>query len=264
LEKMPALQDKLGELVTELQRIDARVAAAQAHVAALPSAPTVSSEPVAAPFKPAAKMTPIMDGPKPAPKPAPAPASVPALKIPPASAMPTKPVVEAPPVPAPVPASAPSATPAPAVKAPVATPAVAPQSTPATTPVPATAPTSMPAASAPKPATPTLLAVRVASDADKTRLVLDTSEKVTYQYDLDNLEKILMIDVATPAVSAVANAVLTNTPLIASYTAQSVPGGKTRLIVQLSQPIQVVNASVLPPNGDKGDRIVFDLAPFTP
>lgn len=278
LEKMPALQDKLGELVTELQRIDARVAAAQAHIQALPPTPPTSVVPLDAPFKPMPKMAPIVE---PAPKPiTKAPVTKPTVVPPPAVKTvvttatpvpaiapltpPTAPIITTPAAPTPaayparpslaqVPVTAPVVTSVPASAAPVST-------TPVSAVSPKPEPTA-PVAPAGAPASQVLQQIRIAGDQDKTRLVLDVSSKSVFTYDLDNKEKVLMIDVAVPNSTAVSNATLQQVPLVGSYNVQSIEGGKTRVIVQLTEAVKILATSSLPPIGDKGERIVIDLAP---
>lgn len=228
LEKMPALQDKLGELVDELQRIDARVAAAQAHVETLPPT-TAVVEPMPAPFKPA-KMTPIVE---------PAPVKVTAKPAPVKTIEPLKKPVE-------VASSLAKAEPAPV--APVAA-AKGEETKPAPVVAAPTADVSV----------PTLQHIRVGDDAGKTRLVLDMNKKVPYTYDLDNTEKILIIDVDAHAVSAVKSATFDKSPLISSYAAEVGSDGKARVVLQLRRAVKVMATSTLPPNGDKGDRVVIDL-----
>lgn len=228
LEKMPALQDKLGQLVDELQRIDARVASAQAHVDALP--PVTSGESsVPAPFK-SVKMAPIID---PAPKP------VVKTVMPKAVEPMKKPVDSA------------SAVVVPESKGDEVKPSASAPDSSKVQPAPAVGPDSS--------GVPTLHHIRIGEDADKTRLVLDLNKKVPYTYDLDNTEKILVIDVDARNVSAVKSAQFEKSPLISSYMADVGTDGKARVVLQLRRAVKVLSTSTLPPNGDKGDRVVIDL-----
>lgn len=290
LEKMPALQDKLGELVTELQRIDARVAAAQEHVEALPpaTAPVTTTRTVTAKPEPASMAPMRASPPEPMVKPAPAKGLVTTSAAPTPAEKPSTPKI--------IPEKAPAKTAEPvtptakpeAAAAKVETPKMAPapaaaMTAPAPTPAPVTttvttsvsttaAPAPMPTPAVAEPtmttATPLQAAkieqVRVGDYPDKTRLVLDVSRKVPFTTDLDNAEKILIIDLDAPDFAAPAGASFATSPLVASYTAQAVAGGKSRLIVQLREPIVVARTQSLPPNGEKGERIVLDLTKANP
>lgn len=227
LEKMPALQDKLGELVAELQRIDARVAAAQVHVNALPE-PAVMAKPVSA-------AKPVVE---PQVKPTPA-----------------KPTSVSTSADAPMPAQKPKIIPE------KAAPKLAPVSEPvqSSISVDTEKSTSVPLSASSSSAPATLKEVRIGDYPDKTRIVLDVTRKVPFTYDLDNSEKILIIDLDTPEFAAAAGMSFAKSPLVASYTAQAVTDGKSRLILQLRDAVDVAKTQALPPNGDKGDRIVIDL-----
>lgn len=203
LEKMPALQSKLGELVTELQRIDARVASAKAHADTL-VVPEEKPETQAA-MTLVPPPAPVEPGTKPA---------APASKA--SKAIPMKPILDE----------------KPKVK---------------------------PASKAePSKKTAAVTGVRVGNDADKTRLVLDTVTKTSFTYDLDNTEKILIVDLSAPDFTAPMTAEFAKSPLIAAYTAQK-NNDQYRLVLQLRTPVKVAGAQNLNPNGDKGDRIVIDL-----
>lgn len=102
--------------------------------------------------------------------------------------------------------------------------------------------------------------VRVGDYPDKTRIVLDLTQKAAYTYDLDNVEKLLIVEVDASAWTAAAGADFAKSPIVASYTAQATDNGKYRLILQLRQAVNVLRSQALPSNGDKGDRIVLDLA----
>lgn len=231
LEKMPALQDKLSELVTELQKIDARVAAAQGQIQNLPT-PVVAT-PAPAPVKPyeRAMPPPVTSVPEPVAKPA-APKGLVAVPV--------------------------TAAPTPAAKP--ATRKVIPEKAAA----PAPAAKADPAPAAQHNGQAAVRQIRVGDDADKTRVVLDLSRKVPFIYDLDNAEKILIVDIDAPEFAAAAGASFAKSPLVASYTAQAVAGGKSRVIFQLRAPVDILRSQSLPPNADKGDRIVLDLGPARP
>lgn len=91
----------------------------------------------------------------------------------------------------------------------------------------------------------------------KTRIVLDTSGPAKLKYDVDNVEKILVVEV--PATWAAATAkTLSNSPLVASYAAENDENG-SRLIVQLKAPVTVLTSAQVDPDKTGGHRSYLDL-----
>lgn len=222
LEKMPDLQVKLSELVTELRNLDARVGAASAHAQDLP---VPANKPMAlAPVEPTVK---------------PAPAK--GLMTPTVSS------------------SEQVAVPKPQEKAEVKKTKAIPMKS-ADAPKAETHKDETKAAAAIDDNATRIQQVRVGDYPDKTRIVLDISKRANFTYDLDNTEKLLIVEVDAVAWNAAAGADFAKSPIVASYTAQATDNGKYRLILQLRQPVKLLRAQALPPNADKGDRIVLDLA----
>lgn len=237
LQKMPALQDKLSELVTELQRIDERVASAQEHAATLQQpAPVIVPQSKPVELKPA-----------PTPEPTVKPAPAKGLVTPATSS--SEELLTAHPTPTPATKPASKVKGIPMKSATVEKPADKTEKKEITKVLGTTEAKGAPA----------VQAVRIGDDAQKTRLVLDLTQKTPFTYDLDNNEKILIIDMDASAWTAAPGASFAKSPLVASYTAQAVDGGKYRLVIQLKEAVKVQTAQALLPNGEKGDRIVFDL-----
>jgi N-acetylmuramoyl-L-alanine amidase len=103
-------------------------------------------------------------------------------------------------------------------------------------------------------------AIRLGQHPDKTRIVLDVGSDASFTTDLDNAEKILLVELPKTGWSAPTAQRFTNSPLLAGYTAQSMSGGGTRLAIELKRPARVLAASALKAEGDKSARIVLDLA----
>lgn len=102
--------------------------------------------------------------------------------------------------------------------------------------------------------------VRVGEQAGgKTRIVLDTTAPAKISYDIDNGEKILLIEVPDASWGAQQAQTLRNAGLVSSYKAESDASG-SRLIVQLKGPAQIVGTSRLDPSKDAGHRVFLDLA----
>lgn len=142
-----------------------------------------------------------------------------------------------------------------------ATVAAAP--TPAPAPSVAASPASMPTANVQNDASGVFVRnLRFGEHADKTRLVLDTSDQVTFRYDIDNSEKLLVIEMPQTGWRGSESMDITNSPLVSSYSVVSDNNGGHQLIMQLKEPAQVLWAQALMPGGPQGHRIVIDLAPI--
>ncbi len=126
-------------------------------------------------------------------------------------------------------------------------------------PVPAVQ--SEPAKAAPAPGGQAVVnSVRLGDHPGKTRLVLDMTGASKYKVDVDNNEKLLLIELSDAGWSAAQQKVLNN-PLVKGYTTQAGPNGGTMLALELKKPVKVLGSSALKPNGQTGHRIYFDLAP---
>ena len=109
---------------------------------------------------------------------------------------------------------------------------------------------------------PVVTNVRFGEHPDKTRLVLDTSNKVAFSYNLDNNEHILMISLPQTAWAGMPQMAVAGSPLVASYNVVPDNQGGQQLMLQLKQPSRVLWAQTLDPTGPQGYRLVFDLAPL--
>lgn len=102
--------------------------------------------------------------------------------------------------------------------------------------------------------------IRLGEDGGKTRLVIDLSGSVTHRTDLDNDEKILVIEIPDAGWTAPASKVLSSS-VVQSYTTQPLENGKgTRLIITLKKPATILLDKQLPPEAtNKNYRLVIDL-----
>jgi len=156
------------------------------------------------------------------------------------------------------PASAPAAAPeTPKVDA---TTTVKAPPTPPSTPPPEKPPEKPMAASPPEPSASGVSGVRLGEDGGKTRLVIDIGNSVSHRTDLDNDEKIMVIEINNATWNTTASKTFTS-PLIKSYTTQPLESGKgTRLILTLKKPVKIVLDTLLNPEGNnKNYRLVIDL-----
>lgn len=156
---------------------------------------------------------------------------------------------------------------------------IAPAPVPAakTTPVEAPAPTAVvpsapaqaaPVAAAPAAAQPAksganVSALRVGEHGTKTRLVLDltSSSKPDFKYDLDNGEKLLLVDLPSTGwageQSGNGGAV---SPLVGSWNVQANDAGGSGLAIQLKKSARVLSTQFLPSGDGNPARLVIDIA----
>lgn len=111
-----------------------------------------------------------------------------------------------------------------------------------------------------KYATPHVLNVRIGSYPDKTRIVLDLSEPAQYNVDLDNQEKLLVLEVKNAGWDAKKSYTFKDSKLLSSFTAQDEGANGSRLLLALKQPVKVLKKFSLKADGPRKDRIVLDIA----
>lgn len=141
--------------------------------------------------------------------------------------------------------------------APLAETAPAPTPQPQAQPVP-----SQPPAAYTPPASitgPAVTALRIGEHPDKVRLVLDVSGDTAYRADLDNMEKILVVELPDADWSAAREKTFGKTPVLQSYRVDSLNGEGSMLIVQLKQSSAITYQSKIDALSGTGKRIVIDL-----
>ncbi len=101
--------------------------------------------------------------------------------------------------------------------------------------------------------------LRFGEHADKTRIVIDLNGPVTYRHDLDNGEKLLVIELEKSGWSG-ATSQSAASPLVQSWSTQKMEDGGTRLIVVLRRDTTVLQHSLLKPDGAQAHyRLMLDL-----
>ena len=101
--------------------------------------------------------------------------------------------------------------------------------------------------------------IRIGEHSDKTRLVLEVTNKTEFQIDIDNGEKIMVVDLPNAAAEA-ATAQVRKSSLISSYNIMDNGQGGSRLVVQLKKAAQVKSTQTLPATGKQPVRLVIDVA----
>ncbi len=128
--------------------------------------------------------------------------------------------------------------------------------------LPVATPAIQPQAAAAPPPTSSVMGVRVGEHPDKVRIVLDVSAPAKFSSDLDNQEKLLIIDLPQSGWTAGLQGSFSGNPVISGYTARPSAGGGVTLAVELKKAAKLTMSSALEPNETYGHRIVFDVAPL--
>ena len=123
--------------------------------------------------------------------------------------------------------------------------------------------TSMPASMSQKySGAPAVTGVRTGKYPNRTRMVLDLNTAAKYSYDIDNNERLMLVELPGVAWNSAAQRRLTGNPLVAGYTAQASGNGGTMLVIELKRQARVKEVMALPPNAKYGNRIFFDIVPL--
>jgi len=115
---------------------------------------------------------------------------------------------------------------------------------------PAAAPTGAPA----------VLGLRLGEHPGRTRLVFDITGPVSFRTDLDNGEKILIVEIEKAAWTGTVQKNLSS-PLVQSYTVQPIDNGGVRIIMTLKAEASVASEKLLAADDNAANaRLVIDLA----
>lgn len=123
-------------------------------------------------------------------------------------------------------------------------------------------PAASTSAPAPQPAVASgkiIKQVRFGEHPGKTRIVFDTTGNIEFSYDIDNKEKLLVIDMKGAAWAGPTQGQTHDSPLVTSWQAMSDGQGGTRVAIVLRRSSQILLAQALPGSGGKDARIVVDL-----
>jgi N-acetylmuramoyl-L-alanine amidase len=124
---------------------------------------------------------------------------------------------------------------------------------------------AMAAATAPAAGAPSVENIRFGEHPDKTRMVLDVSDKVAFSYTVSPDGTLLDLDLQGAGWQGGEGAPVAS-PLVAAYAARPDGSGGTHVDVQLRQPGRIVFAQYIPPAaggpGDQSPRLVVDIAPL--
>jgi len=103
-------------------------------------------------------------------------------------------------------------------------------------------------------------ALRVGQHSGKLRLVMDVTQKTDFNIDLDNQEHIMIIELPSAQWSASAQKSFAKSPLLSSYTTESINNGQgTRVVMTLKKSTILLKSQGLPPGPNPYYRIYADL-----
>ncbi len=103
--------------------------------------------------------------------------------------------------------------------------------------------------------------LRVGVHPDKTRIVFDLGGPVKASQDLDNEEKLLIVDLPGMLWKGATQKNLSQDSLLSSWTAQPSSDGKGSTVAfQLRKSAKILSSTQLKPSEGKGYRLVIDLA----
>lgn len=102
--------------------------------------------------------------------------------------------------------------------------------------------------------------LRMGDYEDKTRLVLDLSAAAKYDYDLNNVDSVLVVHVDGAGWNLDAEKTFNNHPLIESYEVQTTDKDETLLQITLKKPSRMLMSGFVRPDKAHGHRIFFDVA----
>lgn len=105
-----------------------------------------------------------------------------------------------------------------------------------------------------------VVGVRVGAHPDSVRIVLDVmGGKDKFTANLDNAEKVLMVELPDTAWSAAKSEAIKGNPLVASYSAQK-SGNGTVLALTLKAETKILSSKTLKGSGGKPTRLLIDLS----
>ena len=137
---------------------------------------------------------------------------------------------------------------------------IAPAATPPPVAVPPPAPAPQAAAT---PPAAMISALRTGEHPGKTRIVFDTSDKLSFSKDVDNGEHILTVDVQGAGWTGAGTEQTTpKSPLLSGWQAAPDGQGGTRFVIQLRKPAKILSAEAGAPAAGKLGRIIIDLGPL--
>lgn len=108
--------------------------------------------------------------------------------------------------------------------------------------------------------TSSVMDIRIGEHPGKTRIVLDTRGKTSFTADLDNQEKILVIEIPNAEWNAATQQNFANAPLLSSYRIEQNGNAGIMLIVQIKKAATISYKGVMDEPKTGGQRLIIDLS----
>ena len=104
--------------------------------------------------------------------------------------------------------------------------------------------------------------VRIGEHGDKTRFVFDLTAKTKpdFSYDLDNAEKLLMVEMPQSGWSAAQSGKSSVSPLVSGWNAQKGANGGSTIAIELKKDARVLSTEFLKAEGSNPARLIMDIA----
>jgi len=103
---------------------------------------------------------------------------------------------------------------------------------------------------------------RVGEHTDKVRVAFDSNKKITFNIDIDNDEKLLIVEIPDARWVGKESQKFANSKLLESMSVESIGESGTMLIITLKRSAQILQKKILSPDGSSGYyRAYFDLTP---
>ncbi len=99
--------------------------------------------------------------------------------------------------------------------------------------------------------------VRFGKVGNATRVVLDLGAPAKFTTDLDNEEKLLIIELPNTKYNAKAQG--SGLGVVKNYNGETASDGTAQVILQLNSAVKISESHSLPPNGPYGHRVYLDL-----
>lgn len=105
--------------------------------------------------------------------------------------------------------------------------------------------------------------LRIGEHGNKTRLVIDLADnaKPEVTYDLDNAEKVLLIEMPETAWNGAKSGASKVSAFVSEWSVQDSANGGSNLAVQLKKGAKILSTEYLKGNGKDSARLVIDLGP---
>lgn len=146
------------------------------------------------------------------------------------------------------------------IEAPVAATAETAPTPQAAKPAQIAPPPTAPPSSALSTQSPAVDAIRIGEHPGKVRIVLDVIGTAKFKTDLDNNEKVLVVELPGIGWRAAATKDFVGHPLLSSYSASPLDGGGTMLIFQLGKTSSIGYSGVIATKDAGESRVVIDLS----